>query len=52
MFIQPWDAALDEGEWQAWIADGHDFGQLSVNGLPGRPPWSSPPTSPATTTTS
>jgi transcriptional regulator len=38
MFIQPWDAALDEAEWQTWIADGHDFGQLSVNGLPGRPP--------------
>ncbi|GAA3073699.1 FMN-binding negative transcriptional regulator [Streptosporangium carneum] len=38
MFIQPWDASLDEAEWQAWIADGHDFGQLAVNGLPGRPP--------------
>ncbi|MER5756169.1 FMN-binding negative transcriptional regulator [Streptomyces sp. NPDC002088] len=38
MFIQPWDAALDDTEWQTWIADGHDFGQLSVNGLPGRPP--------------
>ncbi|WP_406097351.1 FMN-binding negative transcriptional regulator [Streptomyces sp. NBC_01013] len=38
MFIQPWDAALDETEWQTWIAGGHDFGQLSVNGLPGRPP--------------
>ncbi|MFF4835039.1 FMN-binding negative transcriptional regulator [Streptomyces sp. NPDC001315] len=38
MFIQPWDAALDDTEWQTWIADGHDFGQLSVNGLAGRPP--------------
>jgi transcriptional regulator len=38
MFIQPWDAALDRDEWQTWIADGHDFGQLSVNGLPGEPP--------------
>jgi transcriptional regulator len=38
VFIQPWDAALDEAEWQSWIAEGHDFGQLSVNGLPGHPP--------------
>ncbi|MEV5886970.1 FMN-binding negative transcriptional regulator [Streptomyces sp. NPDC052020] len=38
MFIQPWDAALDDTEWRAWIAEGHDFGQLSVNGLPGHPP--------------
>ncbi|MFG3138097.1 FMN-binding negative transcriptional regulator [Streptomyces sp. NPDC048211] len=38
MLIHPWDAALDAAEWQTWIADGHDFGQLSVNGLPGRPP--------------
>ncbi|MFE9101022.1 FMN-binding negative transcriptional regulator [Actinomadura geliboluensis] len=38
MFIQPWDASLDDAEWQAWIADGHDFGQLAVNGLPGQPP--------------
>lgn len=38
MFIQPWDAGLDEAEWQTWIADGHDFGQLSVNGLPGQSP--------------
>ncbi|MFH8974325.1 FMN-binding negative transcriptional regulator [Streptomyces sp. NPDC017890] len=42
MFIQPWDAGLDEAEWQAWIADGHDFGQLSVNGLPGRAPVTVP----------
>ncbi|WP_326822828.1 FMN-binding negative transcriptional regulator [Streptosporangium sp. NBC_01756] len=38
MFIQPWDASLDEDEWQAWIGEGHDFGQLAVNGLPGQPP--------------
>lgn len=38
MFIQPWDAALDDAEWQTWIAEGHDFGILSVNGLPGHPP--------------
>ncbi|MET9773458.1 FMN-binding negative transcriptional regulator [Streptomyces sp. NPDC006367] len=38
MFIHPWDAALDDDEWRAWIADGHDFGQLAVNGTPGMPP--------------
>ncbi|WP_033220929.1 FMN-binding negative transcriptional regulator [Kitasatospora phosalacinea] len=38
MFVHPWDAALDEAEWRAWIADGHDFGQLCVNGSPGHPP--------------
>ena len=38
MFIQPWDAGLDESEWQTWIAEGHDFGLLSVNGLPGHAP--------------
>ncbi|MGW7522527.1 FMN-binding negative transcriptional regulator [Streptomyces sp. NPDC054783] len=38
MFIQPWDAGLDTAEWQTWPAEGHDFGQLSVNGLPGHPP--------------
>ncbi|MGW1622230.1 FMN-binding negative transcriptional regulator [Streptomyces sp. NPDC002172] len=38
MLVHPWDAGLDEAEWQTWIADGHDFGQLSVNGLPGHPP--------------
>ncbi|SNT04958.1 FMN-binding negative transcriptional regulator [Actinacidiphila glaucinigra] len=42
MFIQPWDAALDEAEWRSWIADGHDFGQLCVNGPPGRPPVAVP----------
>ena len=38
MLIHPWDAALDDEEWRAWLADGHDFGQLVVNGLPGQPP--------------
>lgn len=38
MLIHPWDAALDEEEWRAWLADGRDFGQLVVNGRPGRPP--------------
>ncbi|GAA2082539.1 FMN-binding negative transcriptional regulator [Streptomyces albiaxialis] len=38
MFIHPWDAGLDDAEWQSWLAEGHDFGQLSVNGLPGEPP--------------
>lgn len=38
MLIHPWDAALDDDEWRAWLADGHDFGQLVVNGLPGEPP--------------
>ncbi|QWB21547.1 MULTISPECIES: FMN-binding negative transcriptional regulator [Streptomyces] len=42
MFTQPWDAALDAAEWQRWIAEGHDFGQLSVNGLPGHPPAAVP----------
>ncbi|HEX3791161.1 MAG TPA: FMN-binding negative transcriptional regulator [Pseudonocardiaceae bacterium] len=27
MLIHPWDAA-DDAEWRAWLADGHDFGQL------------------------
>ncbi|MGY5034172.1 hypothetical protein ACWC9U_25555 [Streptomyces sp. 900116325] len=34
MFIQPWDAGLDKPERRSWLAEGHDFGQLSVNGLP------------------
>jgi transcriptional regulator len=38
VLIHPWDAALDEAEWRTWLADGHDFGQLVVNGLPGQPP--------------
>ncbi|MFE1547843.1 FMN-binding negative transcriptional regulator [Streptomyces sp. NPDC058718] len=42
MFIQPWDAGLDEAEWQTWIAEGQDFGLLSVNGLPGQAPVAVP----------
>ena len=42
MLVQPWDAGLDDAEWQTWIAEGHDFGQLSVNGLPGHPPVAVP----------
>jgi transcriptional regulator len=38
VLIHPWDAALDDDEWRAWLADGHDFGQLAVNGLRGQPP--------------
>ncbi|TKA09129.1 FMN-binding negative transcriptional regulator [Actinacidiphila oryziradicis] len=37
MLIHPWDAAVDDTEWQDWLAT-HDFGQLAVNGLPGEPP--------------
>ncbi|WP_244215538.1 FMN-binding negative transcriptional regulator [Kitasatospora purpeofusca] len=42
MFIQPWDAALDDAAWQAWIAGGHDSGVLSVNGPPGSAPIAAP----------
>jgi transcriptional regulator len=42
MLIHPWDAALDDAEWQTWIAEGHDFGILSVNGLPGHSPMTVP----------
>ncbi|WP_017587883.1 FMN-binding negative transcriptional regulator [Nocardiopsis ganjiahuensis] len=38
MLIHPWDAAVDEGEWRGWIAEGRDFGQLAVNGFDGGPP--------------
>ncbi|MFF4306893.1 FMN-binding negative transcriptional regulator [Streptomyces sp. NPDC001601] len=38
MLVHPWDTGLDEAEWQTWVADGHDLGQLSVNDLPGCPP--------------
>ncbi|MFD9291930.1 FMN-binding negative transcriptional regulator [Streptomyces sp. NPDC060030] len=42
MLIQPWDAALDDAEWRQWIADGHDFGILGVNGPPGQGPVAVP----------
>ncbi|MGP4017954.1 FMN-binding negative transcriptional regulator [Saccharopolyspora sp. 5N708] len=28
MLVHPWDSALDDQEWQQWLTDGHDFGQL------------------------
>lgn len=31
MLIQPWDAALDTAEWQAWLAARECFGLLAVN---------------------
>ncbi|WP_306819923.1 hypothetical protein [Streptomyces sp. CA-210063] len=42
MSVQLWDAGLDEAEWQAWLTEGHDFGQPSANGLPGHPPVAVP----------
>jgi transcriptional regulator len=42
MLIHPWDAALDDAEWQTWLAEGRDFGILSVNGLPGHSPMTVP----------
>ncbi|MEE1755509.1 FMN-binding negative transcriptional regulator [Streptomyces sp. SP18CS02] len=41
MLIHPWDAPHDDAEWRDWLAS-HDFGQLSVNGPPGQPPWVQP----------
>jgi transcriptional regulator len=32
MLVHPWDAALDEDEWRAWLAHGRDFGQLIAPG--------------------
>jgi transcriptional regulator len=32
VLIHPWDAALDDAEWQGFLADGHDFGQLIAAG--------------------
>ncbi|MEH0580994.1 MULTISPECIES: FMN-binding negative transcriptional regulator [Streptomyces] len=42
MFVHPWDASLDDAEWQTWIAEGHDFGILSVNGRLGHSPMTVP----------
>jgi transcriptional regulator len=36
MMIHPWDAATDDDEWRAWLADGRDFGQLIAAGGPTR----------------
>ncbi|MET9401252.1 FMN-binding negative transcriptional regulator [Kitasatospora sp. NPDC002965] len=37
MLIRSWDRG-DEAEWQAWLAEGRDFGLLAANGGPGRGP--------------
>jgi transcriptional regulator len=33
MLIHPWDAALDEHEWQAWLSSTDRFGMVVVNNL-------------------
>jgi len=33
MLIHPWDAALDQAEWQEWLAASDRFGVLAVNNL-------------------
>lgn len=33
MLIHPWDAALDQTEWQEWLAASDRFGVLAVNNL-------------------
>ncbi len=33
MLIHPWDAALDEEEWQTWLAQSGRFAVLAVNNL-------------------
>src|SRR3954453_3543833 len=39
MFIQPWDATIDEAEWRDWLATTDRFGVLVVNNLdPARAP--------------
>jgi len=32
MLVHRWDAPRNDAEWQAWLTDGHDFGQLIVSG--------------------
>jgi transcriptional regulator len=32
VLVHPWDAALDDAEWRAWLAEGHDFGELIAPG--------------------
>ncbi|MFJ8059642.1 FMN-binding negative transcriptional regulator [Streptomyces sp. NPDC096142] len=41
MLVHPWDAPLDDAEWQHWLTT-HDFGQLAVNGPPGEAPFVQP----------
>ena len=39
MLIHPWDAAVDQAEWQNWLASTDCFGMLAVNNLdPGQAP--------------
>ena len=39
MLIHPWDAALDDAEWQEWLASHEHWGVLAVNNLePARAP--------------
>jgi transcriptional regulator len=38
MLIHPWDDTLDQAEWETWLNEGHDFGQLVVNGLGNQAP--------------
>jgi transcriptional regulator len=43
MLIHPWDAALDDAEWQEWLASTDRFGMLAVNNLdPSRAPLALP----------
>ncbi len=43
MLIHPWDAALDETEWQEWLASTDRFGIVVVNNLdPAQAPWALP----------
>jgi transcriptional regulator len=37
MLIHPWDAAVNEGEWRSWLANGRNFGQLVASGVEGWP---------------
>ena len=33
MLIHPWDAALDDAEWQEWLASQECWGVLAVNNV-------------------
>lgn len=46
MLIHPRDTALDMTECEGWLNDGHDFGQLVVNGVTGEPPQVIPTAAP------
>ena len=46
MLIHPRDTALDMTECEGWLNDGHDFGQLVVNGVTGEPPHVIPTAAP------